>query len=162
MAKYRIDIFYSGHRLPAEISREAIIREYSTFLEPEIRKHLEVDSRALSLERGQYDADMLLKTFEGYRNLFLWLVDRDIYIEGMNFVFGCAIRMKGAVLSVYRLNSEELIRKETVHEVGHILGLGHCENDCVMRFSNSLQEAIEKPSHLCSACREKLQRMHGI
>ncbi len=162
MAKYRIDIFYSGRRLPAEISKEAITQEYSTFLEPEIRKHLEMDSRAFSPERGQYDAGVLLRTFEGYRNLFLWLVDRDIYIEGMNFVFGCAIRMKGAILSVYRLNSEELIRKETVHEVGHTLGLGHCENDCVMRFSNSLQEAIEKPGHLCSACREKLQRMHGI
>ncbi|HHF58837.1 MAG TPA: peptidase, partial [Thermoplasmatales archaeon] len=60
------------------------------------------------------------------------------------------------------LNSEELIRKETIHEVGHILGLGHCENDCVMRFSNSLQEAIEKSDHLCSVCREKLQRMHEV
>jgi archaemetzincin len=84
-------------------------------------------------------------------------VDRDLYVEGMNFVFGLSSRFKGSVLSVYRLPSQEMVEKEAIHEMGHVLGLGHCGNFCVMQFSNSLEEAMEKPGYFCERCRKALR-----
>ncbi|HEC81490.1 MAG TPA: hypothetical protein ENI42_03580 [Thermoplasmatales archaeon] len=37
-----------------------------------------------------------------------------------------------------------------------MLGLGHCSNRCVMRFSNTLWEAKLKPLHLCESCKQKI------
>jgi len=50
-----------------------------------------------------------------------------------------------------------MIEKEVIHELGHIFGLPHCKNKCVMQFSNSLAEAMEKPSHFCQECIKKLK-----
>lgn len=71
----------------------------------------------------------------------------------MNFVFGVAHPGKAAVLSTQRLDSLDLIKKEAIHETGHVLGLQHCNNECVMQFSNSLYEAKAKPATLCERCR---------
>ncbi len=70
----------------------------------------------------------------------------------MNFVFGVAHPGKAAVLSTHRLDSLDLINKEAIHETGHVLGLQHCNNECVMQFSNSLYEAKAKPATLCERC----------
>jgi len=85
----------------------------------------------------------------------IWIVDKDIYVDKMNFVFGIAWQRK-AIISTYRL-PDEIIPKEVVHEVGHIFGLEHCRNHCVMQFSNSLTEAMAKPSKLCNECKRKLK-----
>ncbi|MBN1456049.1 MAG: hypothetical protein JW945_07345 [Methanomicrobia archaeon] len=71
----------------------------------------------------------------------------------MNFVFGLAHTGTAAVLSPHRLYSEELIVKEEIHELGHVPGLQHCTNECVMHYSNSLTEAEAKPARLCERCR---------
>jgi archaemetzincin len=43
--------------------------------------------------------------------------------------------------------------KETVHELGHTLGLGHCMRwSCVMRFSNSIFDTDKKQSFFCDQC----------
>ncbi|OYT38622.1 MAG: peptidase [Candidatus Altiarchaeales archaeon ex4484_43] len=122
-------------------------------------KPLELIENAYNPKRNQYDAtsllDYLIRTKEG--KIALWIINNDIYCEGMNFVFGYAAFHHGAVLSVFRLDSLELIQKEAVHEVGHVLGLGHCDNECVMQFSNSLQEAKEKPMKVCEKCRKLIK-----
>jgi archaemetzincin len=47
--------------------------------------------------------------------------------------------------------------KEAVHEIGHLLGLKHCANpDCVMHFSNSLQDTDIKDASFCPACQPRL------
>jgi predicted Zn-dependent protease len=38
-----------------------------------------------------------------------------------------------------------------------VLGLDHCTNYCVMRFSNTLADTDEKPDTYCSACHERLR-----
>jgi archaemetzincin len=81
----------------------------------------------------------------------LGIVAHDLYVPGLNFVFGEASQ-RVAVISLtclrqefYRLPQDQsLFRKraltETVHGLGHTYGLGHCENPrCVMFFSNSLE-----------------------
>ncbi|MHA1515666.1 MAG: hypothetical protein ACTSPF_09040, partial [Candidatus Heimdallarchaeaceae archaeon] len=47
--------------------------------------------------------------------------------------------------------------KESVHECGHILGLGHCKEVCVMQYSKNLEEAILKPPYLCWKCKMLLK-----
>ena len=50
--------------------------------------------------------------------------------------------------------------QEAVHEMGHVLGLGHCRAPCVMAFSNSRDEARHKGCKLCESCRARLAGLH--
>jgi len=114
---------------------------------------------AYNANREQYDASILLGYLIKEKNrgakessLSLWMVSDDIYVKGMNFVFGVAQPGKAAILSIHRLDSLDLIKKEAIHELGHVFGLQHCTNYCVMQFSNSLYEARMKPDRLCNKC----------
>lgn len=118
---------------------------------------LEVIPPSYSAERKQYDASSLLEYMSRVKqaDIALWLVDKDIYARNTSFVFGYAANNYGAVLSIYRLRSEELIEKEALHEVGHALGLAHCNNRCFMRFSNCLDDVRMKPMRLCDSCKKE-------
>ncbi len=119
---------------------------------------------AYNAQRAQYNASLLLSALIRSRaqipaardSVALWMVNDDLYVAGMNFVFGLAHTGKAAVLSIHRLSSEELIVKEAIHELGHVLGLPHCTNDCVMRYSNSVAEVEGKPTRLCARCRARI------
>jgi len=90
----------------------------------------------------------------------------DLYVPGLNFVFGEAhCPGKVAIISLFRLNPEfygqsadkqlfyERAVKEAVHEVGHTLGLVHCKNSsCVMFFSNSILDTDRKKPSFCEKC----------
>ena len=154
----KLEIFYQRMN-DANIAKDAVSSVYKDFLETEITCRKEPSFKGFNPSRRQYNASVLLLEFKNLKNLFLWLVSKDLYVEGMNFVFGCALPYRGAILSTYRLDSNKLIWKEVVHEIGHVLGLQHCKNYCVMQFSNSLQEAKLKPSTLCEDCKRKLNRL---
>jgi len=119
---------------------------------------LELIKNAYNQQRGQYNVESLLRYLleNKKEDTALWVISMDLYCRDMNFVFGYASYHKGAVLSTYRLSSQKLKEKESIHEVGHILGLNHCGNRCVMQFSNSLFEAKMKPSFLCENCKRKI------
>lgn len=120
---------------------------------------LELPSYAYDHSRKQYYAPKLLDYLFQHDLPAVWIIKEDMFTDGMNFIFGLAISDKGAVVSTYRLKNIEIIVKEVIHEVGHYMGLGHCSNDCVMQFSNSLWEAMQKPSTLCSDCKRRLEKM---
>ena len=114
-----------------------------------------ISEEAYNRVRKQYDAVLLAALLPFHS---LWIVDKDIYANKMNFVFGLAMRGR-AIISSYRLPSDEMLAKEVVHELGHVFGLPHCKNKCVMQFSNSLMEAMKKPSKLCEKCKKKINKM---
>ena len=124
----------------------------------------DVDKEAYDRSRMQYNASILLNSITNTSArattdssvYLLWIVSEDIFVRGMNFVFGIAKPGKGAVLSTYRLDSLNLIKKEAIHEMGHVFGLQHCSNKCVMQFSNSVNEAKKKPAELCDKCKYML------
>lgn len=148
----KVEIFYSQGKINLKI----LAKEYS--LETVNGGKLKPPSEAYNKEREQFNAPKLLNFLleNKTREIALWLLSKDLYTGDMNFIFGLAMRGQGAILSTYRLDSKKLIQKEALHEVGHILGLEHCQNDCVMKFSNSLREAKQKPAHLCEECKKKL------
>jgi len=126
--------------------------------------------------RGQYPAAPFLTELAAARStgeeVTLGVTGVDLTVPGLNFVFGLADSRTGcAVISLARLYPEfygrprdprlfkERALKEAVHELGHLLGLGHCPDPaCVMSFSNSLSDTDRKGPGFCEPCRERLRK----
>jgi len=128
---------------------------------------------AYNKQRNQYSSTAILrailklKEYNIYEKL-LAIVDHDLYVPELNFVFGEATD-RGGFISITRLRQEyyglhrddRLFQKraliEAVHELGHTYGLAHCENPkCVMFFSNSLADTDSKGFNFCAKCARKL------
>lgn len=125
--------------------------------------------------RGQWRADLMAYELAGWTRkvrgcgrgcMVLGVSPDDGYVPGLNFVFGIALPFAGsAIIFTYRLRAafperySERVRKEALHEVGHLLGLGHCRvRKCVMSFSNSVYEVDMKSDKFCPTCVASLMR----
>jgi archaemetzincin len=100
----------------------------------------------------------------------LGVVDLDLYVPELNFVFGQAtMGGRQALIALPRLRQSFYglaedrdlfhlrVLKEAVHELGHTLGLGHCrDRSCVMSFSNSLRDTDVKGASFCPTCQSVL------
>jgi len=130
---------------------------------PMLRPRHSYDAR-----RRQLRADVLLqRVAEVAARPVLGITDADCYAGGLNFVFGIAqVHGGSAVVSLARLRAgaEESTftsraMKEIFHELGHAVGLKHCEHrGCVMRFSNSLADTDVKGEELCESCSRLVSR----
>jgi archaemetzincin len=128
---------------------------------------------AFNRRRNQYLSTAILKAMRERKEYSIYekilgIIDHDLYVPRLNFVFGEAGRT-AAIISLTRLRNEfyklpkdqTLFRKraltEAVHELGHTYGLAHCGNPhCVMFFSNSLIDTDMKGSEFCPKCKAKL------
>jgi archaemetzincin len=128
--------------------------------------------------RGQCSASMILNAVrpsswkKGVKCLAV--TDVDLFVEGLNFIYGQAdLAGPAAVISLKRLRNEfyglgpdedlfiERAMKEAAHEIGHTTGLVHCKLPCVMYFSNSLSDTDRKSAAFCAACRARIAGKEG-
>ncbi|MEF8776810.1 MAG: archaemetzincin family Zn-dependent metalloprotease [Haloarculaceae archaeon] len=121
--------------------------------------------------REQYRAedfiDLAKRIGSGAKNIAI--TPKDLFYHQRNYVFGLAyLGGSGSVISTYRLRTSsdggfshqsasdifsDRVRKEVVHEIGHTLGLEHCENNrCVMSFSPTVRSVDQKEENLCGSC----------
>ena len=122
--------------------------------------------------RGQYLADSFLSLLDQHvppSEHGLALVNLDLCVSGLNFVFGVAQFGGNALVALPRLSPVfyglpedpeiyfQRVAKEALHELGHVLGLDHCTKSCVMRFSNSLADTDRKPDSYCASCAKRLR-----
>ena len=129
---------------------------------------------AFDPKRRQYHSTKILEWLKNISvkdTRILGIIDLDLYVPELNFVFGEADVAHGVcVISLVRLRQEfyalpkdenlflERALKEAVHELGHTYGLGHCgDTRCIMHFSNSLRDTDIKGPNFCSRCKVKLK-----
>lgn len=126
-------------------------------------------------DRHQYNSTVLLaellKDLPAGDAKVLGIVDVDLYIPVLTFVFGEA-QLGGnvGIVSSYRLQNSiyglpddhdlflDRLVKEVVHELGHMFRLLHCHDyECVMKSSASVEEVDLKRSSFCEVCLAKLE-----
>lgn len=139
---------------------------------------------AYDAQRKQYLSSAILEKLRTIKKSecerLLVIVCVDLYVPGLNFVFGEAdFQTKMALISTTRLREEfyglpdneqskmvseveplfiERVTKEAVHELGHTYGLPHCANrKCVMHFSNSLGDTDYKSYLFCEDCKKRIK-----
>jgi archaemetzincin len=138
-----------------------------------LAKSASMPDKTYNTLRSQYNSTKILKKLEALKpeayELLLGVVDEDLYVPELNFVFGEAdVLARVAVIALPRLRQEFygldpdrelfLLRasKEAIHELGHTCGLGHCSDSrCIMHFSNSLRDTDRKEPRFCAACGNK-------
>ncbi|GAA0651507.1 archaemetzincin family Zn-dependent metalloprotease [Salarchaeum japonicum] len=167
----RVDIVPIGD-VPASVKREASTGLRSIYdCDVTLAAEQPVPDGAYDSARGQYRASDFIDiaTRAGTGEKAIALTPNDLYYRRRNYVFGLAyLDGRGCVVSTYRLQTSsdggfsdrsstqvfsDRVRKEVVHELGHTLGLEHCDNNrCAMSFSPTVQEVDRKEQTLCGSC----------
>lgn len=117
----------------------------------------------------QYAADEFLK----YLNIDLAsenhlcnvaLIHKDLYPHNAwNFCYGKAdFDTHCAVVSNFRLKTNDELINTSIHEICHTLGLEHCtETICLMKTAKNLHETQLRGNALCGLCQKKLNYILG-
>ncbi len=146
-----------------------------------MQKSISLEQSFYNPIRRQYNASKILSQIihhaQDKQSLrTLGILDSDIYSSPLNFVFGIATNPKTelqglpivALISITRLREtfyrrsenkalfELRILKEAIHELGHTFSLEHCNNSCIMRFSNTIKDTDNKSPQFCDSCLKKL------
>lgn len=119
--------------------------------------------------RGQYNADRILKELSEMNDgapFKLGLIEYDLCTPILTFVYGeSQLGGKAALVSLHRLLADDptvayqRAVKISLHEVGHLLGIGHCWSlGCLMRFSSNMEALDSLSTIFCSTCEYEIKR----
>ncbi|MFB6146843.1 MAG: archaemetzincin family Zn-dependent metalloprotease [Halobacteriaceae archaeon] len=167
--------------VPARVKRQASAALRDVYdCAVTVRSQRSIPEDAYDERRNQYRAESFIDLAEratgrdaGPTAKAIALTTADLFYRRRNYVFGLAyLDGSGCVVSTHRLNTEadggfsersatdifaDRIQKEVVHELGHTVGLEHCDNGrCVMNFSATVQDVDRKEPQLCGSCRREV------
>jgi len=163
--------------VPAQVKREssAVLRSVYD-CEVTVQDSQSIPDGAFDQNRNQYRAEDFIELVSrvGSGDTNIGITANDLYYRRRNYVFGLAyLNGSGSVISTHRLRTSsdggisskpedevfaDRVRKEVVHEIGHTLGLEHCDNSkCVMSFSPTVREVDVKEENLCGSCSRLLR-----
>jgi archaemetzincin len=143
---------------------------------PSIARPITSIDEAFNSIRKQYHSTRIIAILENHPSLSsfqkkLGITALDLYNPGMDgerFVIGES-RSPGssAIVSTYRLNCnsnefDSRVKKEVIHELGHMIGLTHCSDpECVMCHSVTVSDTDTKRIEYCTVCRRSLEALEG-
>lgn len=124
---------------------------------------------AYNSNANQYYAVPILAKLELLKGaedeIIIAVADEDLYIPNQNFVFSQANSIgRTAIASIFRLKpeyyglpeDEELTRSRllaiVLHEIGHLLGLKNCTNDCIMKPVTNVNQLDQRSDGFCPNC----------
>jgi len=154
-----------------DAARAAIERAYRTPVDL-LKRKLDLNA-AYHSERNQYHSTAILEQLtriDDRGDFLVAVAPFDLYIPILTFVFGEAqLGGRCAVVSYHRMTQEfyglpaderlttSRISKTAVHELGHVIGLTHCDDyECVMAPSHSVEWLDLKSPAICDSCRERM------
>jgi len=158
---------------PALLTRLALCLEERFLSTALVRVPLRIPKTALNSARNQLFfgsvVGKLTAVHDRVDEFVLGITEYDLYKTSQHFIFGSSSEVQRcAVVSTHRLRSEfygepadenmlfQRLLKESVHELGHALGLKHCFNArCAMYFSNSIYDTDNKYPNFCEHCEKR-------
>lgn len=125
---------------------------------------------AHDVRRNQYYSTAILQRMQSLardaETAYLGVTHLDLFIPILTFLFGEAqLGGRCAVVSIHRLREEfyglpansnllwERLVKESIHELGHVVGLRHCLDwRCVMASTHDVERLDAKAAEYCPSC----------
>jgi len=138
----------------------------------EIRKEISLTEDILASSKKRYEANKILSKYKSSENILL-ITEKDIAyhdkkrnvkewgIIGLGYRPGtvCVVSTFRIKKNVSNVKFVERLRKVSLHEIGHNLGLDHCKNDikCMMNDAKGKISQIDKEEfYFCKKCKNQI------